>query len=112
MRQITNKQKRFADELLAHPRKSATQAASEVYSVKNRHVAEVIASENMRKPEILDYMGTYADMAESRIIELIQSDDERVALSAAKDVLDRRYGKAMQRAEVSARVLKLDIDLT
>lgn len=30
----------------------------------------------------------------NRIVELIQSDDERVAIMAAKEVLDRAYGKA------------------
>ena len=31
-----------------------------------------------------------------RIIELVESDDERIALAAAKEVLDRAFGKARQ----------------
>lgn len=31
-----------------------------------------------------------------RIIELVESDDERIALMAAKEVLDRAFGKARQ----------------
>jgi phage terminase small subunit len=112
VKQITTKQKGFANKLLTNPKASATQAAADVYAVKNRHVAEQIAYENMRKPEILRYMGKYADMAEKRIIELMQSSDERVAFNASKDVLDRRYGKATQRSEVSARTVELNIDLT
>ena len=34
-----------------------------------------------------------------RLVELIESDDERVALMAAKEILDRAYGKPVPRAD-------------
>jgi hypothetical protein len=36
-----------------------------------------------------------------RIIELVESDDERVALMAAKEVLDRAWGKPTQPTETA-----------
>lgn len=112
MKQITKKQKGFANRLLTDPKTSATQAAFDVYRVKNRHVAEQIAHENLRKPVVLQYMNQFADKAERRIIELTKSGNERIALDASKDVLDRSYGKATQRLQVESHSARINIDLT
>jgi len=41
-----------------------------------------------------------AGWAFERVVELIESKDERVALAAAREVLDRAWGKAEAKAEV------------
>lgn len=112
-RKLTRKQKAFVDELLADKKKSATQAVIDAgYDIKNRGTAEVIAYENLRKPQILAYMSEKAPMAEQKILELVHSDKEEIALRASQDVLDRIHGKAVQRQEVQSVGVTLNIDLT
>ena len=53
---LTRKQKAFADKLLEDPKISATQAVKETYNVSTNHSAEVIANENLSKPEIMRYL--------------------------------------------------------
>lgn len=96
---VTRKQKNFADTLLDNPKMSGTDAAERTYDVANRQTAAAIATENLRKPQILQYMEAQTGMAEQRIIALTQSDNERIALDASKDILDRTMGKATQRSE-------------
>lgn len=55
--------------------------------------------------------------AMSRLVELIESDDERVAMMAAKEVLDRAYGKVKAEDEddkaaknVTINIVKLTDD--
>ena len=43
-------------------------------------------------------------VAFSKIVELINSDDERVALMAAKEIIERAYGKAPQHVEMDATI--------
>lgn len=96
---LTRKQKNFADTLLNNPKMSATEAAERTYDVANRQTASAVAVENLRKPSILRYMNAQTGMAEQRIIELTQSENERIALDASKDILDRTQGKAVARSE-------------
>lgn len=51
MKKLTLKQKKFIENYLRNGG-NATGAAMEVYTPKNRHVAESMGWENMRKPEI------------------------------------------------------------
>lgn len=46
-----------------------------------------------RLEEIRSLAKQHSRRAFNRILELIESDDERVAMAAAKEVLDRAYGK-------------------
>lgn len=54
MRKLTLKQRLFAEEFLRT--KNATKAVLKVYNVKNKNVAAVIGSENLRKPNIKQYI--------------------------------------------------------
>ena len=117
---LTRKQKAFADHLIANPKHSATEAATQTYQVSNRKTAEVIASENLRKPSIQNYLAKYDDMAQITVVDVMQNSrslkDEpahaRVALDSAKDVLDRLHGKATQRVETQSTSVNLNLDLS
>lgn len=117
---LTRKQKRFADELLKDPNRTATDVALEVYETDSPKVASVIASENLAKPSLLLYMDGKQQEAEETIVEIMQSSTAlkssskhaAVALKAANDILDRTIGKPMQRQETTSRIVQVNIDLS
>ena len=61
----------------------------------NEHVRNIARSNSVRAVE--------------RLIELIESDDERVALTAAKEVLDRAFGKPKPDTEHDKEQLSIRI---
>lgn len=125
LRPLTKKQQIFVKYLIDNPKASATAAAREAYNVTTSHSAEVVAHENMRKPEIKLELAKYSGSAESTVVEVMDYSKELgksgrgagaqyagVALQAARDILDRVHGKATQRTEVSTQAVTLNIDLT
>lgn len=109
---LTRKQKMFADALIKDPKKSGSEVVKQIYNVNTDNTARSIASENLTKPNILAYMVEKSTLAEQRIIQLMRSDNERIALDASKDILDRVHGKATQRIEQQSTSVKISIDLT
>ena|ERR1035437_8940403 len=109
---LTRKQKAFADHLLNNPQHSATEAAAQTYEVSSRKSAEVIASENLRRPPIQIYLEEHIDKAKIKVVELIGSEKEDIALRASESVLDRALGKATQRTEQISVSLNFGMDLT
>ncbi len=109
---LTRKQKAFVDEILNDPKISATQAALKTYDVNNDVTAASVGYENLRKPQILQYLADHAKDAEMTVIEhMHQRKDKRLSFDAAKDVLDRTHGRATQRTEVTSTGVNLTIDL-
>jgi hypothetical protein len=58
-------------------------------------------SGNKAPPELREIARAQSPRAFERILELIESKDERVALAASKEVLDRAWGKAEAKGEVA-----------
>lgn len=61
---------------------------------------------NGRRPvlkQIQELAQQHSEMAFAKIIELCGSDDEKVALAAAREILDRGYGKPAQAMELSGQ---------
>lgn len=113
MKQLTKKQANFVKELLSDKKVSATEAARRSYNVTSDNSASLIASENLRKPQILAHLSANSERAEAKIVELMSSaKKEEVQLQSAKDILDRVHGKATQRTEVTTTGVTLTIDLT
>lgn len=93
---ITPKQKKFADAYLKTG--NASQAAREAYSVSTPNAAAVQGSRVLRKDNVKEYIEDHVIMARQIISELAQSSQQdAVRLQAAKDILDRAEGKAVQR---------------
>lgn len=109
---LTRKQKAFVDLLIANPKMSATKAVLQTYNVSNNHSAEVVASENLSKPVIMQHLHDNASRAEQTIVNLLESKKEEVKLASAKDILDRVHGKATQKIEQQTTGVALTIDLT
>lgn len=108
---LTRKQKAFAQHLLNNPKDSATEAAAQAYDIKKRHTAEQIAHENLRKPDIQLYLNEHVDKAKNRIVTLVDSQKEEIALRASDSILDRTLGKATQRTEQTTTTVSLSLSL-
>lgn len=93
---LTRKQKAFADLLIAQPKASATEIVRQTYNVSDNNTAGVIAAENLRKPSIQLYLDSHIDKAKQRIVQLVDSEREDIALRASQDIIDRTHGKPTQ----------------
>jgi hypothetical protein len=60
-----------------------------------------VGSGNKAPPELREIARAHSDKAFGRVLQLIDSKDERVALMASNTVLDRAWGKAEAREEVA-----------
>lgn len=119
-RKLTKKQRDFIEEYIAN-KENGTQAALKVYET-NETTAASIAYENLRKPQIqAEIDARYKDIQEqfqqnsqlalNRILELVtNASDEKVALAASKDILDRAGHKPVEKSvSLSQKKLLLDI---
>lgn len=110
---MKSKTKAFADQLLANPKLSNTEAYIRTHQTTNRKSASVSASKLLAKPSVGIYMAEHVSRARRRIVDLVNNaGKEDVQLRAAQDILDRTHGKATQRLEQHATGITLNIDLT
>lgn len=119
LKPLTRKQKAFADTLLNDKKISATQAVKATYNTTTDHSAEVIAHENLRKPEIVSYLESHGDMIEQVLVNTIKdyatSDDIKqrtLAINTGEWIHDKIHGKAKQQIDVRSQAITLNIDLT
>jgi phage terminase small subunit len=112
MKQLTKKQANFVRELIENPKISATEAAARAYNASTREVASAVATENLRKPLIMQHLQANSERAEQVIVDLLKAEKDEVKLAASKDILDRVHGKATQKIEQSTTGVTLNIDLT
>jgi phage terminase small subunit len=114
-KKLTRKQKAFADTLLNNPKISGTQAALQTYGKPDKPAtygtAQQLAYDNLMKPNIQIYMEEHVDKAKNKIVTLVNSDREEIALNASKDILDRVHGKATQRIEQHSTSVNLNLSL-
>lgn len=103
---LTRKQEAFVKELVNNPKQSATKAVLKTYNVENENTAAVIASENLRKPQIISHLDNYNDIAEqtitNTIIDYKNSDNIKqrtLAVTTAQWLHDKVNGKATIRTE-------------
>lgn len=99
---LTRKQALFVKELKENPKQSATQAALKAYDNTSYMTAAQIASENLKKPQIISHLADYNDMVENTLSNAIykfkNSDDVKeltLAVDTAKYVHDKIHGKAV-----------------
>lgn len=95
-RKLTKKQKIFADEYIetGNGRRSALLA----YDTDIPEVAAVIASENLIKPNVMEYIRGMASVAASNVFKLANTaENEAVRLTANRDILDRSGYKAVEK---------------
>jgi phage terminase small subunit len=98
---LTKKQKEFADEYLETG--NGTQAALKAYDTTSENMAAVIASGNIRKDKIKEYLESKAERAAEVIFELLENaQNETVKLNAGKDILDRAGHKPIDRKDITS----------
>ena len=94
--EMTMKERRFADKYLECGNK--TEAADQVYNCKDRAVAQVVGHNVSMRPQVLVYLKEQEDLAKQTIIDLCANgESEFIRSNAAKDILDRNTGKAVQK---------------
>ena len=103
--ELTKKQKEFADEYLETG--NGTESALKAYDIANKdndrgeNTAAAIASKQLRKDKVREYLESKAEKASERIFELMNQDDNLpVALNASKDIMDRAGYKPVEKQEV------------
>lgn len=96
-KKLTPKQKGFAKDYLRTG--NATQAAIDNYDVKSPEVAASMGSENLRKPNVRDYIEHKSERAAEIIYKLAEdSKNDNVRLGASKDILDRAGFKPIEKS--------------
>lgn len=101
MEELTPKQDKFLKRYLETG--NGTEAAKEVYDTSSDNSAAVIASQNLRKPSILEKFRAAQDIAHATIVALATSaENESVRLKAAQDIVDRTEGRATQKTDVTS----------
>lgn len=94
---LTKKEKGFADDYIETG--NGTKAALDNYNVSNENTAASIASQNLRRVKIQEYIQQHAEAAESMIYSLSQNAQaENVRLGASKDILDRAGFKPIEQS--------------
>lgn len=91
------KTQRFADRLLKDPKISATQAYLDTHETTNKATARSNASILLSKPSVQIYLKSHVTQATHKVVELIHSEKDDIALRAAQDILDRTHGKPIAR---------------
>lgn len=125
LRPLTRKQAAFVRYLVEHPKHSATAAARATYNVTTDNSASLVASENIRKPQVVAELSKYSGTAELTLIQVMDKSTKMMhgetsravdwavnARQTADSILDRLHGKAKQTVESSSTVVTLTIDLT
>ena len=109
---LTIRQKNFVDELIGNKGISATEAYIRAYGSEDRTIAANSASRLLGNASIQIYKDSAVSKAKSRIVSLVSSDNEQIALKASQDILDRTQGKAQQKDSTVSRVVRVEVDLT
>lgn len=106
------KTKEFIDLMTEDPKLSATEAYIRTHQTESRKNASIQASKLLRKDSVIGYKDNAVKKAKRRIISLVDSSNEAVALKAADSIIDRNEGKAVQKNETTSRTVEVKLDLT
>lgn len=106
------KSKAVLDEILNNPKISKTEAYMKVHSTNNRNTARAAVAKLTAKPSAKIYSDRAVGKAKRRIVELVDSSNESIAVKASQDILDRTEGKAIQRSENLNRTVEVKLDLS
>lgn len=99
---LKGKSKATLDLLASNPKLSATDAYLQTHATENRTTASTNAYKLLQKPLAQVYLQQHVSRAKERVVELVDSEKEDIALRASTDILDREYGKATQKTEVQS----------
>jgi len=109
-RRLTDKQKALED-LAIKKGITRTEAAMQVYDCKNYSSAANVATSNLRKPQVQLYREKHILKAKNKVVQLIDSENEAIALKASDSVLDRTLGKPSQSIQMQSTNTNVNIDM-
>ena len=112
MGELKENSKRTLDTIIANPKLSGTDAYLLTHKTQNRTTAASNVHQLLKKPEAQLYLEKHINKAKNRIVQLVDSEKEEIALRASDSILDRALGKATQRTEVTSQSVHFSIDLT
>ncbi|UOF77972.1 hypothetical protein [Caudoviricetes sp.] len=109
---IKPKTKEFIDLMNDNPKLSATEAYIRTHETESRVTAGTAAHKLLKKPSVIGYKDAAVKKAKRRIVTLVDSSNESIALKASQDIIDRNEGKSVQKTENLSRTVEVKLDLT
>lgn len=109
---IKPRTKAFVDELLKDPSISQTEAYIRTHDTDSKKTAGIQASRLLKKSSVIGYKDSAVQKAKRRIVTLVDSDNESIALKASESIIDRVEGKAVQKSENISKTVEVKLDLT
>ena len=104
--------KKILDIIAGQESKNATKAYKQVHPNASDVTARTNVHQLLKKPESQIYLQKHINRATNRIVELVNSDKDEIALRASQDILDRTQGKAIQQVQTTSQSISVNIDLT
>src|SRR5438552_3585478 len=90
---------------------NATEAAARNYDVVDRATASNIGYENVRKPQIMAKLQSWADKASDNIYTLAnKATNETVKLNANRDILDRTGYKPIEKVDQRSETYNMNMN--
>lgn len=109
---IKPKTKEYIDMLNDNPTMSQTEAYIRTHKTNSIKTAKSEASKLLQRPAVIGYKDSAVKKAKRRVIELVDSSNESIALKAADSIIDRTEGKAIQKNETTSKVVTVKLDLS
>lgn len=109
---IKPKTKAMVDMLDSNSKIAPVDAYLATHKTTSRKNASSAASKLLKKPSVIGYRDSAVKKAKLRIITLVDSSNESVALKASESIIDRNEGKAIQKSENTNRTVEVKLDLT
>jgi hypothetical protein len=109
---IKPKTKAVIDELIENPQLTNTEAYMRHHKTSNKNTAATAMNKLLKKPSVIGYKDSAVKSAKRRIISLVDSENESIALKASQDIIDRNEGKAIQKTETNSKVVEIKLDLS
>lgn len=109
---IRPKTKALFDEMINNPTITQQEAYIKTHKTNNKNTANVEASKLLNSPKYEIYKANAVGKAKRRIVSLVDSDNEQIALKASQDIIDRTEGKATQKTESINKTVEVKLDLT
>ena len=106
------KSKAVIDEILNNKDISNTEAYIRHHKTENRASARASVAKLLAKPNAQIYKDSAVRKAKTRIVSLVESNNQSIALKASQDILDRTEGKATQKTESVNKTVEVKLDLT
>lgn len=107
---LAPKTKQLIDLLIDNPKLTQTEAYLMLHDT-TRKAARTNASRALASDGAQIYRASHVSAARRRIVQLVKSGNESIALKAAQDILDREHGKPTQKHESKQTVVRVELDL-